>query len=204
MTRTADGRFQPDKAVNTKALHVALVDVLGLARTARQLDRLTTAAGVRVPTPRGFGSLMLGLRLGLRYNNTNEAMDVGPRSKLSRAQVAYSLYKASTLPTWVVPWVRDQYDGIVLPTMGARRLQIVRWGVKYVGYPYVWGGEWGLGDAPVGARRPARARLRLLGHHVVGDAGERRRRVEACIRHVRTRDGPCPSARRPTWRDSGT
>jgi cell wall-associated NlpC family hydrolase len=148
MTRTADGRFRPDKAVSTKTLHAALVDVLGLAPTARRLDRLATAGGARIPTPKGFGSLMLGLRLGLRHNNTNEAMDVGPRSKLSRAQVAYSLYKASTLPTWVVPWLRDQYDRVVLPTMGARRLQIVRWGVQYVGYPYVWGGEWGLGDAP--------------------------------------------------------
>ena len=118
--------------------------MLGLRRIARQLDALQTRGGVRFPTPRHFGALMLGMRLGLRYNNSNESMDVGPRTPLTRAQVAYSLYKASTLPSWVVPWLRDQYDGIVLPNMDDDRQAIVRWGVRYVGYPYVWGGEWGI------------------------------------------------------------
>jgi cell wall-associated NlpC family hydrolase len=150
MQRSGGGRFLPDKGVNTGLLHAVLIDVLGMERIARQLDRLHTRDGIAFPTPQRFGALMLGLRLGLRYNNGNEAMDVGPRTPLSRAQVAYSLYKAKTLPSWVVPWVSDQYDGIVLPKMGPRVRSIVRWGVKYVGFPYVWGGEWGLKRAPAG------------------------------------------------------
>ena len=151
MKRTPDGRFLPEQAVTTGALHVALVDALGMRPTAHQLDRLHTRDGVSFPTPNRFGALMLGLRLGLRYNNDDEAMDVGPRDRLSRAQVAYSLYKAATLPSWVVPWVSEQYEGIVLPKMGPARQAIVRWGAKYVGYPYVWGGEWGLSSpAPAG------------------------------------------------------
>jgi cell wall-associated NlpC family hydrolase len=148
MKRSPDGRFQPDKSVTTSVLHAALVKVLGLDHIARQLDGLHTRDGVSVPTPERFGALMLGLRLGLRYNHDDEAMDVGPRTPLTRSEVAYSLYRADTLPSWVVPWVRDQYDGIVLPKMGPKRLAIVRWGVKYVGFPYIWGGEWGLDDAP--------------------------------------------------------
>ena len=30
------------------------------------------------------------------------------------------------------------------PTSGRAQQQIVRWGIRYAGYPYVWGGEWGL------------------------------------------------------------
>jgi cell wall-associated NlpC family hydrolase len=151
MTRTSDGRFLPDQAITTRTLHAAMIRALGMRQIARQLDRLHTRDGVSFPTPARFGALMLGLRLGLRYNNGNEAMDVGPGTPLPRAQVAYSLYKATTLPTWVVPWVRDQYEGIVLPKMGPKRLAIVRWGVRYAGYPYVWGGEWGLSSpAPAG------------------------------------------------------
>lgn len=148
MKRSPDGRFMPDRAVTTGILHSVVIDALGMRGIARQLDGLHTRDGVRFPTPERFGALMLGLRLGLRYNNSNESMDVGPRTPLSRAQVAYSLYKAATLPSWVVPWVSGQYDGIVLPKMGPKRQAIVRWGLKYVGYPYVWGGEWGGANPP--------------------------------------------------------
>jgi murein DD-endopeptidase len=148
MRRSPDGRFMPDQAVTTGVLHSVVIDALGMGRIARQLDGLHTRDGARFQTPERFGALMLGLRLGLRYNNSNEAMDVGPRSPLTRAQVAYSLYKAATLPSWVVPWVSEQYDGIVLPRMGPKRRAIVRWGVKVVGLPYVWGGEWGGANPP--------------------------------------------------------
>jgi cell wall-associated NlpC family hydrolase len=148
MSRTSDGGFEPDRPVTTRSLHTVLVGALKLKRIARQLDGLHTADGTAFPTPPKFGALMLGMRLGLRYNNSNEAMDVGPRTLLTRAQVAYSLYKATTLPSWVVPWLSDQYDGIELPRMGPKRRAIVRWGMRYVGYPYVWGGEWGLERSP--------------------------------------------------------
>ena len=154
MSRSADGRFQPDELVTTGVLHSVLIDVLGMKPIARQLDRLHTHDGIGFPTPPRFGALMLGLRLGLRYNNSDESMDVGPRTPLSRSQVAYSLYRATTLPGWVVPWVSEQYDGIELPTMGPSRRAIVRWGVKSVGLPYVWGGEWGLDHAPAGLGQP--------------------------------------------------
>ncbi|CAN5755863.1 hypothetical protein BH18ACT17_BH18ACT17_10770 [soil metagenome] len=148
MRRSPDGRFLPHQAVTTGALHSVLVNALGMKPIARELDGLRSRDGARFQTPQRFGALMLGLRLGLRYNNGNEAMDVGPRTPLSRAQVAYSLYKATTLPSWVVPWVSEQYDGVVLPKMSPKRRAIVRWGLKYAGFPYVWGGEWGLDNAP--------------------------------------------------------
>jgi NlpC/P60 family len=150
MTRSADGRFQPDRAVTMGMVHSVLIDVLGMRPVARQLDRLHTRDGVRIPTPARFGALMLGMRLGLRFNSSDETMDVGPRTPLSRAQVAYSLFRAATLPDGVTTWVAEQYDGIELPKMGPSRREIVRWGVRYVGFPYVWGGEWGLRNAPSG------------------------------------------------------
>lgn len=146
MRRSADGRFMPDKAVTMTTVHRVLVLALGLRDTARQLDALHTADGVGFPTPINFGTTLLGMRLGLRYNSAIEGQDVGPTSRMPRSQVAYSLYKASTLSSWVVPWLAGQYDGIRLPKMGPARQDIVRWGLRYVGYPYVWGGEWGLGS----------------------------------------------------------
>ena len=44
------------------------------------------------------------MRLGLRFNNkVDEAQDVGPTTRLRRKQAAWSLFRATTLPTWVVP-----------------------------------------------------------------------------------------------------
>jgi len=151
MRRTTDGRFLPDMPVTMTTVHRVLVRALGMASTAKELDRLHTNDGVKFSTPANFGTTLLGMRLGLRYNSSDEGQDVGPTSRLNRAQVAYSLAKASTLAPGDVTWIADQYDGIVLPKMGPSRLDIVRWGIRFVGYPYVWGGEWGLGSPePIG------------------------------------------------------
>jgi cell wall-associated NlpC family hydrolase len=145
LTRSPNGAFRPDDPITMSMVHRALVRALGLTSTARQLDDLHTADGVRFPTPADFGTTLLGMRLGLRYNNqSQEWRDVNPRSAMNRAQVAYSLATATTLESWVVPYLVDQYHGIELPVLGPRVQKIVRWGVRYVGYPYVWGGEWGL------------------------------------------------------------
>jgi cell wall-associated NlpC family hydrolase len=31
-----------------------------------------------------------------------------------------------------------------LPRLSDRMMKVVQWGVRYDGYPYVWGGEWGF------------------------------------------------------------
>jgi cell wall-associated NlpC family hydrolase len=148
MRRTAAGGFAPDTAVTTTMVHRVLTLALGMGPAIKALNRLHTVDGATFELPANFGSLLLGMRLGLRYNNRgDESMDVGPRTPLSRAQVAYSLFRATTQPSWSVPALIDEYDGIVLPSLSEQTHAIVQWGVRYVGYPYVWGGEWGLSSA---------------------------------------------------------
>jgi hypothetical protein len=145
MTRKAEGRFDPTGRVPARAVHRSLVFALGLRPTARALDRLATTGGYRFDTPPQFGVNLLAMRLGLRFNNkVDESQDVIPTEALPRKQVAWSLYRATTLEDWVVPYLEDQYAGMALPTMNAGRRSIVDWGVRYVGYPYIWGGEWGF------------------------------------------------------------
>jgi cell wall-associated NlpC family hydrolase len=63
---------------------------------------------------------------------------------MPRTQVAYSLWRATTQPSWSVGDLLAQYANVELPKLGPRMLSVVQWGVRYVGYPYIWGGEWGL------------------------------------------------------------
>ena len=148
MARGADGLFHPDDVVTARMVNRSLVLALGMGSTASALDRLATADGYRFDTPRLFGANLLAMRLGLRFNNkVDESQDVTPSSPLRRKQVAWSLFRATTLEGWVVPYLTDQYAGMVLPKMGPGRRAIVDWGVRYVGYPYIWAGEWGLDTA---------------------------------------------------------
>ncbi len=149
MKAAADGRFAPDEPVTMATAHRGLIGALGLRSIASDLRKIHTVAGQTFRVPSNFGSLVLGLRLGLRYNapTGSESLDVGPKDPLSRAQVAYSLFRATTLPSWSVPSMRTQYDGIELPFLGPKRHAMVQWGIRYAGYPYVWGGEWGF-DRP--------------------------------------------------------
>lgn len=149
MTRGSGGRFNPASIVTARGIHRSLVRALGMGQTAKALDRLSTSDGYRFATPRSFGVDLLAMRLGLRFNNkVDESQDVTPGSFLRRKQVAWSLYRATTLEDWVVGYLEDQYADMVLPKMGVGRRSIVDWGVRYVGYPYIWAGEWGFESTP--------------------------------------------------------
>jgi cell wall-associated NlpC family hydrolase len=154
MKKTAAGTFAPDKPVTTTMVHRVLTVALGLGPAIKSLNRLHTADGTTFALPANFGALILGMRLGLRYNSANEANDVAPTTPLSRAQVAYSLFRAVTQPSWNVLSLIEQYQDIELPMLTQDQQQIVQWGVKYVGFPYVWGGEWGSMTSTYGQAVP--------------------------------------------------
>ncbi|MGZ8652406.1 MAG: C40 family peptidase, partial [Actinomycetota bacterium] len=154
MKKTGAGTFAPDKPVTTTMVHRVLTMALGLAPAIKSLNHLHTADGVTFKLPPNFGALVLGMRLGLRYNSPDESADVGPTSTLSRAQVAFSLYRAVTQPSWNVPELLAQYQDIELPSLTPDQQQIVQWGVQYAGYPYVYGGEWGITTSSLGQAVP--------------------------------------------------
>ena len=133
--------FRPDEAVTMREVHEALVFALGLGDLAEGADALHLRDGTPVETPPGFGTLLVGMKLGLRYNHDDESLDVGPDDALPRAEVAWSLYRAKTAPSWVHDSLAA-YATIALPNLSDRMLHVVEFGVRYVGFPYLWGGDW--------------------------------------------------------------
>ena len=152
------GNFNPDMPVTMSMVHKALVLALAerypaLKAAIKNLNSLHTADGYAFTIPHNFATTLIGMRLYLRYNNnSNESLDVNPYSNMSRAQVAYSLYMAATAygapsgtgQNYNVNTVAAQYAAMVLPHLGTKMTQVVQWGIDYVGYPYIWAGEWGF------------------------------------------------------------
>jgi cell wall-associated NlpC family hydrolase len=160
--------------------------VLGPA--ARALNDIHTRDGVTFHHAANFGTTVLGMRLYLRYNapTGSESMDVDPTDVLPRSQVAYSLWRATTQPSWAVPNLLSEYGNVELPHLGPRATDIVQWGIRYAGYPYVWGGEWGLDSRePLALGGQPRSGFDCSGF--------------AWWLLRRTSGGPCRNGRRPTW-----
>jgi hypothetical protein len=127
--------------VTTRDAHRTLVLALGMGDLASGADALHLRNGTKIQVPKDFGTTLIGMKIGLRFNHGDESLDVGPDSVLSRAEVAWSLYRATTAPDWI----RDSlvpYASIELPNLGPKTLRVLEFGLRYVGYPYVWGGEW--------------------------------------------------------------
>jgi hypothetical protein len=133
--------FEPNQPVTMSLVHHVLVYAMGLRSVAQGIDAIHTAGGYTFSVPPNFGSIELGMQLGFRYDHANPALDVLPDSPMPRAEVAFSLYRAKTAPSWLISWV-SRLGSIKLPSMGATRRAVVQFAIRYVGYPYIWAGEW--------------------------------------------------------------
>ncbi len=101
--------------------------------------------------PRYLATEIAARSLGLRYNHpaADDALEVSPRQAVDRAEAAAILYQARHLSSWAIASL-SEYDAVVLPTLSARQKQIVAFALKYIGYPYVWGGEYPTKSSPYG------------------------------------------------------
>ncbi|MDP9343800.1 MAG: NlpC/P60 family protein [Actinomycetota bacterium] len=150
MLRTGDS-FRPDAPVTTQSLHRALVKAIGFGDLAAGIEAIHTSDGYVFQHKPGVGVLMMGMLLALRYNHSDPSLDVGPKTPLPRSEVAWSLYRAWTIDT-SESWLHDYYAGygtITLPPLSDEMRQVVEFGLKYVGFPYVYAGEW-YRQSPVG------------------------------------------------------
>jgi hypothetical protein len=138
----ADGNaFAPREPLTVRDVHRALVLAVGLGSVADGAEQIHLRDGTPLAVPTGFGTLLIGMRLGLRYNHGDESLDVGPDDVLSRAEVAWSLYRAKTAPSYVIGSM-SAYADIRLPNLSEKMVRVVEWGMRFVGMPYIWGGDW--------------------------------------------------------------
>jgi len=107
--------------------------------------------GWKTGAPRYLQTEIAARTLGLRFNHPakSDALEVSPREPIDRAEVAAILYRTMRVSRWSIAGL-SEYDSVVLPTLTARQKQIVAFAFKYIGYPYVWGGEYPSRYSPYG------------------------------------------------------
>jgi cell wall-associated NlpC family hydrolase len=139
--------FHPADAVTTIQVHRALIWALGMSGTVAGANRIHTTDGYTFKHGPTFGTRLVGALLGLRYNHSDESMDVGPATKLNRAEVAWSLYRAvvvNSSESWRKSDIARKYTNIHLGPVPEAFRPVVEFGMKFVGFPYIYAGEWNV------------------------------------------------------------
>ena len=147
MLKYRSGAFGPKDPIKVSSFDRALVLARGLGAAARGLKHIHTVRGQRYRVSGRFPYLQLAKTLQLHYNHTDEDRELLPSTYIPRDEVAYSLWRAKTTPSWLVDSTR-RFINITLPGLDRRdridrwKWKLTRFGLAYVGFPYIWAGEW--------------------------------------------------------------
>ncbi len=155
---SGDG-FHPDATVPASKAEAAVVRMIKLLHSDDDFGLITglrsgtwePTAGWKPKVPARLPYVVASRALLLRFNHAygNEEQEVLPGQAIDRAEVAYMLREALTLKEWEVDSLAG-YEDITLPALSTRQRQVLGFAMKYVGYPYVFCGEYPAKDSPYG------------------------------------------------------
>ena len=151
----------PSAPVTMAQLDARLVRVLDLSDDAALFYDAAAGAGLRPPAR--FGTEVVARLLGLRTNHPagQDNLERLPNDPAPRAEAAYSVARLLSVSESEKAQLEDEAATFELPVLTTWQQRVLTTAVKFIGYPYVWGGEF---ERPaVAVRGSAAGRVRLLG-----------------------------------------
>jgi cell wall-associated NlpC family hydrolase len=140
----------PTATVTMSALDAKLVTTLGLAETAKLFTQNAKTAGLTPPSR--FGTEAVARLLGLRIDHpaSLDSLELSPNEPASHAEAAYSAARILHFGEWDAASTEALAQTFVLPAYTPWQTQILNTAVRFIGYPYVWGGESETTTSPYG------------------------------------------------------
>jgi cell wall-associated NlpC family hydrolase len=131
----------PVARVTMTGLDARLVNALNMSAAAKLFQDAAKATGLTPPSR--FGSETVARLLGLRTNHpaAQDDLELLPNEIATRAEAAYSGAQILKFTGWETQAVADAAATFTLPTLTHWQQRVLRTAVRYIGYPYVWGGE---------------------------------------------------------------
>ena len=144
----------PAAPVTVAQLDARLVKLLGLSTAARTFLDGARAAGLA--TPSRFGTETVARLLGLRTNHParQDDLELLPSDPVTRAETAFSVSKLLHFRGWEAQYAEDAAATFELPRASGWQKRVLDTAVRFVGFPYVWGGTSEKPEAPFGIEAP--------------------------------------------------
>jgi cell wall-associated NlpC family hydrolase len=140
--------------VTIAQLDATLVRGLDLTDAAAQFATAARNAGLAPPSR--FGTEVVARLLGLRTNHPTQldSLELLPSQPATRAEAAYSAAQILRFGGWETQRIEQLAQTFELPALSPWQGQILKTAVRFIGYPYVWGGTSEKAEAPVGVQAP--------------------------------------------------
>jgi cell wall-associated NlpC family hydrolase len=140
----------PAATVTIAGLDARLVNALGLGDTAKTFLKAARDAGLSPPSR--FGSEATARLLGLRTNHpaAQDALELLPSETATRAEAAFSGAQVLKFSDSTVPSVQEAGTAFTIPALTSWQKRVLQTAVRFIGYPYVWGGESENAESPFG------------------------------------------------------
>jgi len=150
--RPAAAVANPAAPVTVAVFDSHLVRALGLSAAASRFRAAASASGLAPPSR--FGTEVVARLLGLRTNHpaAQDALELLPQQPVTRAEAAFSVARILRLPTQELAAVNVGAGAFALPALTEPQRLVLRTAVAFIGFPYVWGGEFERRDSPFGVQ----------------------------------------------------
>jgi len=131
----------PAAPVTMTALDTRLVNALGLGESAKLFTQAAKTAGLAPPSR--FGNEAVARLLGLRTNHpaAQDAIELSPGETASRAEAAFSAARILRFREGETESAQELAASFVLPALTPWQKRILNTAARFIGYPYIWGGE---------------------------------------------------------------